>query len=55
MKKKALIFFVRVLVKVINAIGIKKRGSTFDSMDQISFSKEEFCQIGAILPCYSSD
>jgi len=46
-------FFVSILVKVIDALGIKLRSSTFDAVDFIPFFQQKFCKIRTVLPGYS--
>ena len=44
------IFCMGVLVKVVNSRRVKERGTTFYSVNDVTFVQQEFCQIGAILP-----
>ena len=43
------ILLVRILIEMIDAIGIKKRGTALDTMDLITFFQEKLGQISPIL------
>lgn len=46
---------VRILVDVINALGIKGGGPALDSVNLVSLAEQEFSEIGAVLAgnaCY---
>ena len=49
------VFFVRVLVQVINAVGVQQRRASLDTMHFIAFLKQKFGQICPILPCNPRD
>ena len=40
---------MRVLINVIDAGGVERRGAALDAMDDISLSEQKFGEIGAIL------
>ena len=44
--------FVRVLIEMINAIGIEQRGPAFDAVHFISFFQKKFGEICTVLPGY---
>jgi hypothetical protein len=49
---------VRLLVEVIDAVGVEQRGAPLDTVHFIALAKQEFRQISAILPgnaCNQSD
>ena len=41
---------MRILVLVVDAIGVKRRGTTLDAVHRIAFFQQEFCQIRTVLP-----
>ena len=41
---------MRILIDVINTIGIKRRGATLDAMYYIAFIEQELGKVRAILP-----
>ena len=43
------IFFVRVLIEMIDAIGVERRGAALDAVDAIALAEQEFGEISAIL------
>ena len=40
---------VRVLVEVINALGVELRGAALEAVDGVALVQQEFGQIGAVL------
>ena len=44
-----------ILVQVINAIRIERRGAALDAVDFISLVEKELGEIGAVLPGHPSD
>jgi hypothetical protein len=46
---------VKILVKVIDALGIERRSSPFESVDLVAALNEKFGEIGTILPGDSGD
>lgn len=46
---------MRIPVKVIDALGVKCRGSALDAMDLIALVEKKLGQIGAILARHASD
>ena len=55
MQKEIAMIYVRVLVKVIDALGIKRRTASLNTMDYVAFLKQQLCQIRAILPGNAGD
>jgi hypothetical protein len=55
MKEKTLIFYMGVLVQVIDTVGVEKRCSAFDTVDVVPFLEQKFSQISAILAGYSGN
>jgi hypothetical protein len=49
MQPQADIGFVRILVKMIDPIGIEQRGATLDAMHLVAFGKQQFRKVCAIL------
>jgi len=47
--KEADMLFMEILVKMIHPGGIERGRPTFDAVDFVAFTKEEFSQVGAIL------
>jgi len=46
---------VRVLVEVVDALGVERRGAALQAVDFVTFGKQEFRQVGAILAGNSGD
>ena len=40
---------VRILVEVVDAVGVEQRGAAFDAMHFVAFAQQEFGEIGAVL------
>ncbi len=40
---------MRILVEMIDAIGVEQRCTTLDAMDDVPFSQQEFSEVGAVL------
>ena len=40
---------MRVLVDVVDPLGVEQRGPAFDAVDFIAFFEEEFREIGSVL------
>jgi hypothetical protein len=40
---------MRILVEVIDSLGVEERGAAFDAVDFVAFFEEEFGEVGAIL------
>jgi hypothetical protein len=55
MEDKIFVFHMRILVQMVNTVGIKKRAATFNAMNDISFFKEQFGEIGSVLPGDTGD
>ncbi len=49
MQEKSHPFFVRVLVEVVNAGRIEKRGTALDAMDDVALVEQQFGEVGAVL------
>jgi len=49
------VFFVRILVKMINAIGVERGCTAFDAMHAIPLIEQELGQIGTVLPGNARD
>ena len=49
--------FVRILVQVINAIGVKRGGAALYAVNHVAFAEQKFSQVRTILArdtCYQS-
>jgi hypothetical protein len=46
---------MRILVEVVDTLGIERRGAAFQTMDFVTFGKQEFRQVGTILSGNSGD
>ena len=46
---EAAVGVVRVLVEVVDAVGVEQRGAAFDAVDGVAFVQQEFGEIGAVL------
>jgi hypothetical protein len=49
---------MRILVQVIDAVGVEQAAAALDAMDFIAFAQQQFCQVGAVLSgdaCDESD
>ena len=46
---------MRILVDVIHALGVERRGTTLDTVHFIPFFQQEFCQVRTILPGNAGD
>ena len=46
---------IRVIVDMVNAIGIETGGTADDAVDLVAFFKQEFSEVGAVLPCYTGN
>ena len=49
MKNKVTVLRVRVLVDVVDTLGVKGGGAAFYAMDLIAFFEEEFGKVRAVL------
>lgn len=47
---EAYVFLVRILIQVVDAIGIEGRRSAFDAVNVVAFGEQKFGQIGSVLP-----
>ena len=48
-QNEAAIGFVRVLVEMVDAIGVEKGSAALDAMNLVALSQQKLCQIGAVL------
>ena len=46
---------VRILVDMVDALGVELRRAAFDAVDIIAFSQQKFCQIRTVLACNAGD
>ena len=46
---------MRVLIQVINPVGVKQRGTAFDAVYFIALAQQQFSQVSAILPGHAGD
>jgi len=46
---------VRVLVEVVDAVGVEQRTAALDAVDFVAFVEQEFSQIGAVLAGNAGD
>lgn len=49
MEIQAPVATVRVLINVVNPIGIEGAGTPNDAMNFIAFTKQQFCQVRTVL------
>jgi hypothetical protein len=49
------VFLVRILVQMIDAIGVEQRGPAFDAVNRIALLEKKLCEISAILTGYACD
>lgn len=43
------IVYVRILVEVIDSVGVEQRRTALQAMDFVALAQQEFCQVGAVL------
>ena len=55
MQNEPAVFLVRVLVQMVDTVGIEQRGAPLDAVDFVTLVEQEFRQIGAILSGYARD
>jgi len=53
MEKEVFIRIMRILIEMIDSLGIEKGRSSLDSVYLVSLGQKEFCEIGSILSGYS--
>ncbi len=41
--------FVRILINMVDAFGIEKRGASLDAMHLVAFGEQQFGEVGAVL------
>ena len=46
---------VRILVDMVDTLGVELRGAAFDAVDFIAFFQQKFCQIRTVLACHAGD
>ena len=49
------VFYVRILVNVIDPLGVEGTGTAFDAVHDVAFFQEELGQIGSVLACDTGD
>ena len=49
MQMKPDVFFVTVLIEMIDTVGIEKRGPTLDAVNRVAFFQQQLGKIGAVL------
>ncbi len=54
-ENEAAVRFVRILVQVVDAVGIEERGAALDAVDDVALAEQEFGQVGAVLPGNTGD
>ena len=47
------VIHMRVLIKVVDTVGVKKRSTAFDPVYDISFFDQVFGEISTVLSCYT--
>lgn len=52
---EAAILDVRVLVQVVDAVGVEEAAAALDAVHLVAFFEQQFGQIGAVLPGYAGD
>jgi len=50
MQKEPALFFVRILIEMVDPIGVEERGAPLDSVYHITFSEEKFGKVSSVLP-----
>ena len=40
---------VRILVQVVDAVGVEQRGAALDAVDFVALAQQEFGEVGAVL------
>src|SRR5207237_8433085 len=55
MHPEANVLEMRILIEMINALGIERRRTPFHSVYRVAFCKQQFGEIGAVLPCYTGN
>ena len=55
MQFEAHVVDVRVLVDMVDALGVELRRAAFDAVDFIAFFQQKFCQIRTVLACNAGD
>lgn len=46
---------VGILVDVVDALGVERRGAAFDAVNLVALFEEKFCKVGTILASYARD
>ena len=49
MQDQAAVAYVRILVKMVDALGVEERGAPLDPVDDIALFDQEFGQVGTVL------
>ena len=55
MQREALVVHMRVLVQVVNPVGVEQRGAAFDAVHCVAFVQQQFCQVSAVLAGHAGD
>ncbi|MCY1276833.1 hypothetical protein D9M70_255030 [compost metagenome] len=55
MQDEVLIVDVRVLVDMVNTLGIEGGGAALDAVDFVALFQQKFCEVGAVLACDAGD
>ena len=55
MQREVLLVDMRVLIQVVNTVGIERRGPALDAVDFITFAQQKLGQVSAVLPCDAGD
>jgi hypothetical protein len=53
MEKKTNIFFVTILIQMVNPVGVEERRATLNTVDDITFVEQKFRKVCAILACHA--
>ena len=49
------VFFVRILVEMIDALGVEEAAASFDAVDFVVFAKQQLGQVRSVLPGNASN
>jgi len=49
MQDEVPLFSVRILVEMVDPLGVEQRSATLDAMDFVALLQQELCEVGAIL------
>ena len=48
-------FFVRILIEMIDAVGVEQRGAALDAVDFVALAQQELGEVGAVLASDAGD